>query len=145
MICMASFDNPAFYGDSWADVYDEIAGTLDPGPAVEFLAGLAHEGRTLELAIGTGRVALPLTARGISVEGLDASVRMVEQLRAKEGGEAIPVVVGDMATVEVDGQFRLVYLVYNTLFHLLSQDRQAQCFRNVARIDRKSTRPNSSH
>ena len=70
---MAGFDDPAFYGDQWAAVYDERHAHVDPGPAVEFLAGLAGEGRVLELAIGTGRVALPLTARGITVEGVDAS------------------------------------------------------------------------
>ena len=93
---MAGFDDPAFYGERWADVYDERHGYLDPAPAVEFLAGLVGEsadggtgasgvgsgGRVLELAIGTGRVALPLAARGITVEGVDASEAMVARLRA---------------------------------------------------------------
>src|SRR5215468_6132678 len=131
---MAGFDDPACYGDRWADVYDEHHSLPDPGPAVEFLAGLAGGGPVLELAIGTGRVALPLAARGITVEGVDASAAMVEQLRAKPGGESIPVVIGDMAEVPVSGRFRLVYLVFNTLFGLLSQARQAQCFANVARV-----------
>ena len=91
-------------------------------------------GRVLELAIGTGRVALPLAARGIRVEGLDASAAMVERLRAKPGGAAIPVTIGDMAQLPVEGSFRLVYLVFNTLFGLLTQDRQVACFRNVARV-----------
>jgi SAM-dependent methyltransferase len=130
---MAGVDDPAFYGDRWAAVYDDHHEQIDPGPAVEFLAGLAGDGRVLELAIGTGRVALPLAARGISVEGVDASAAMVERLRAKPGGESIPVTVGDMAEVPVSGRFRLVYLVVNTLFGLLSQERQAQCFGNVAR------------
>ena len=130
---MAGFDDPAFYGDRWAAVYDDHYEQVDPGPAVEFLAGLAGEGRVLELAIGTGRVALPLATKGISVEGVDASVAMVERLRAKPGSESVPVAVGDMAQVPVSGRFRLVYLVFNTLFGLLSQERQAECFGNVAR------------
>jgi SAM-dependent methyltransferase len=130
---MAGIDDPAFYGDRWAAVYDDHHEQMDPAPAVEFLAGLAGDGRVLELAIGTGRVALPLAAHGISVEGVDASAAMVERLRAKPGGESIPVTMGDMAEVPVSGRFRLVYLVSNTLFGLLSQERQAQCFGNVAR------------
>jgi SAM-dependent methyltransferase len=130
---MAGFDDPAFFGDRWADVYDK--GTpLDPAPAVEFLAGLAGGGRVLELAIGTGRVALPLASRGITVEGIEASDAMVERLRAKPGGEEIPVAIGDMADVPAKGPFRLVYLVFNTLFNLPSADRQVDCFRNVARV-----------
>ncbi len=100
---------------------------------MEFLAGLAGDGRVLELAIGTGRVALPLAAQGITVEGVDASAAMVERLRAKPGGDSIPVTMRDMAQVPVSGRFRLVYLVFNTLFGLLSQARQAECFGNVAR------------
>jgi SAM-dependent methyltransferase len=131
---MAGFDDSAFYGDSWAAVYDDHYERMDPGPAVEFLAGLAGDGRVLELAIGTGRVALPLAARGVAVEGVDASAAMVERLRAKPGGDSIPVTMGDMAQVPVSGRFRLVYLVFNTLFGLLSQARQAECFANVARV-----------
>jgi cyclopropane fatty-acyl-phospholipid synthase-like methyltransferase len=101
---------------------------------VEFLAGLAGDGRVLELAIGTGRVGLPLAARGIAVEGIEASEAMVERLRAKPGGERIPVAIGDMADVAVTGPFRLVYLVYNTLFNLISAERQADCFRNMAHV-----------
>jgi SAM-dependent methyltransferase len=131
---MAGFDDPAFYGDRWAGVYDEHHAGMDPSAAVEFLAGLAGDGRALELAIGTGRVALPLAGRGIAVEGVDASEEMVARLRAKPGGEVIPVAMGDMADVPVDGPFRLVYLVFNSLFGLLSQARQADCFRGVARV-----------
>ena len=131
---MAGFDDPAFYGDRWAGGYDEHHAGMDPSAAVEFLAGLAGDGRALELAIGTGRVALPLAGRGVAVEGVDASAAMVAQMRAKPGGEKIPVVIGDMAQVPVDGPFRLVYLVFNTLFGLLSQDRQAGCFASVARV-----------
>lgn len=131
---MAGFDDPAFYGDRWAGVYDEQHAGMDAALAVEFLAGLAGDGLVLELAIGTGRVALPLAGRGIAVEGIDASEAMVARLRAKPGGESIPVVIGDMAQVPASGPFRLVYLVFNTLFGLLSQARQAECFRNVARV-----------
>src|SRR5215471_7195216 len=111
---MPGFDDPAFYGDRWAEVYDERHAGLDPA-AVEFLAGLSGGGRVLELAIGTGRVALPLAGRGIAVEGVDASQAMVDRLRAKPGGPAIPVTIGDMAQVPVRGPFRLVYLVFNSL------------------------------
>jgi SAM-dependent methyltransferase len=131
---MASFDDPAHYGDRWAAVYDERFAGRDPAAAVAFLAGLADGGLVLELAIGTGRVAVPLSARGVTVHGIDASQAMVDRLRAKPGGEAIPVTIGDMAEVEVTGPFRLVYLIFNTLFGLLSQHKQAECFRNVARV-----------
>jgi SAM-dependent methyltransferase len=131
---LSGFDDPAFYGDRWAGVYDEHHTEMDPAPAVEFLAGLAGGGRVLELAIGTGRVALPLAGRGIAVEGIDASAAMVERLRAKPGGELVRVIIGDMAQVPANGPFSLVYLVFNTLFGLLSQARQAECFGNVARV-----------
>ncbi len=131
---MAGFDDPALYGDRWADVYDEHYGGPDPAPAVDFLAELADGGRVLELAIGTGRIALPLAARGITVEGVDASVAMVERMRAKPGGEAIAVTIGDMAEIPVDGPFHLVFLIFNTFFGLLTQERQAECFRNAARV-----------
>jgi SAM-dependent methyltransferase len=131
---MAGFDDPAFYGDRWAAVYDDHHRHADPAPAVEFLAGLAGDGRVLELGIGTGRVALPLAARGVTVEGIDASAAMVDRLRAKPGGDAIPVTLGDMAQVPASGSFRLVYLIFNTLFGLLSQERQAECSASVARV-----------
>lgn len=131
---MAGFDDPVFYGDTWATVYDERHGGLDPAPAVEFLASEARGGRVLELGIGTGRVALPLAARGVTVAGLDASAAMVERLRDKPGGDSIEVTIGDMADVPVKDTFRLVYLVFNTLFALVTPDRQADCFRNVARV-----------
>src|SRR5215471_18082709 len=102
---MPGFEDPASYGDCWAEVYDELHAWLEPTAAVEFLARLAGSGRVLELAIGTGRIALPLSERGIAIEGVDASQAMVDQLRAKPGGETIPVTIGDMAQVPVAGPF----------------------------------------
>jgi SAM-dependent methyltransferase len=132
---MARFDDdPAFFGELWADDYDQYRRNPDPAPAVDFLAELAGDGRTLELAIGTGRVALPLAARGVPVEGIEGSGKMVQRMRAKPGGAQIPVAIGDMAEVAVEGPFRLVYLVFNTLFNLTDQDRQVACFHNVAQV-----------
>ena len=86
----------------------------------------------LELAIGTGRIALPLAARGVRVDGIDLSTAMVDRLRAKPGGAELPVTIGDFADVAVEGRYRLVYVVFNTLFNLLTQDDQVRCFVNVA-------------
>jgi SAM-dependent methyltransferase len=131
---MRDFSDPAFFGDLYAHEYDQTT-VLDPAPAVGFLAGLARGGgRVLELASGTGRVAIPLAGRGIAVEGVEGSAAMVGQMRAKPGGELVPAVVGDMADVPVTGPFQLAYLVYNTLFNLPSQQRQTDCFRNVAKV-----------
>jgi SAM-dependent methyltransferase len=101
-------------------------------PAVAFLAGAAGAGPALELGIGTGRVALPLSRRGIRVHGIDISPAMVGHLRAKPGSDAIDVTIGDFATVRVDGTFALAYLVYNTITNLTTQDEQVECFRNIA-------------
>ena len=98
---------------------------------VAFLAEVAGGGPVLELAIGTGRVALPLAERGLEVHGVDASEAMVAKLRAKPGADRITVTMGDMADVPVEGRFSLVYLIFNTFFGLLTQDDQARCFRNV--------------
>jgi SAM-dependent methyltransferase len=103
------------------------------GPTVDFLAELAGAGAALELAVGTGRVAIPLVERGVPVTGVELSQPMVARLREKVGAETVPVVVGDMATTRVDGGFALVYLVYNTISNLLTQDAQVECFRNAAR------------
>lgn len=122
------------YGDRIADVYDELYEDLfDVEGTVSFLAELAGDGRVLELAIGTGRIAVPLTERGVSVEGIDASQAMVAKLRDRAGGADIAVTRGDFADVAVDAEFSLVYLVFNTLFALTNQERQIQCFENVAR------------
>ena len=128
---MSGFDDPAFFGDHWADHYGDGP---DPTAAVEFLAGLAGTGRALELASGTGRVTLPLAARGVDVQGVEGSAAMVARMNERPGGTRIPVVVGDMADVPVDGTFDLVFLVFNTLFNLPDQQRQLDCFRNVARV-----------
>jgi SAM-dependent methyltransferase len=102
-------------------------------PAVDRLAGLAGGGRALEFAIGTGRVAVPLAARGVPVTGIELSRPMIDRLREKADDRAIPVVHGDMATARADGEFALVYLVYNTISNLLIQDEQVACFANAAR------------
>jgi len=130
---MSLLDDPGLFGRQWAAHYDR-SDNPDPTPAVKFLAGLADGGPALELAIGSGRVALPLAARGVAIEGIEASPEMVDLLRAKPGGESIPVVIGDMADVAVPGPYRLVYLVFNTLFNLTGAGRQEDCFRNVARV-----------
>jgi SAM-dependent methyltransferase len=98
---------------------------------VDFLAELAGDGGALELGVGTGRIALPLAARGVAVHGIDLSADMVAQLRAKPGGDAIGVTIGDFASTTVDGVFRLAYLVYNTIENLTSQDDQVACFTTV--------------
>lgn len=101
-------------------------------PVLDVLVRLAGGGRALEFAVGTGRVALPLAERGVEVSGIEISEDMVAQLRAKPGGEDLPVVIGDMATTRVPGGFALVYLVFNTLSNLLEQDEQLACFANAA-------------
>ncbi len=102
-------------------------------PAVDRLAELAGNGDALEFAIGTGRVAIPLTARGVPVTGIELSTPMVDELRTKADEGVIPVVVGDMTTAHVAGAFTLVYLVYNTISNVLTQSEQTACFRNAAR------------
>ncbi|UQU63125.1 class I SAM-dependent methyltransferase [Couchioplanes caeruleus] len=130
---MSILDDPGLFGRQWAARYDS-PGNPDPEPAARFLAGLAGGGPALELAIGSGRVALPLVAHGVEVHGIEASPEMVELLRAKPGGADMAVLVGDMADVAVPGPFPLVYLVFNTLFNLTGEGRQEDCFRNVARV-----------
>jgi Methyltransferase domain len=129
---------PETYGERIAKVYDEWfylpTSTED---AVAFLAGLAGEGPVLELAIGTGRIALPLAARGIEVRGIDASEAMIAKLRSKPGGRDIPVTIGDFADVGVEGHFELIAIVFNTLWALPTQEDQVRCIRNVANHLRK--------
>lgn len=129
---MRGYD-PATYGDRIAGVYDDWYGVPGDIEAVTaFLAELAGSGPALELGIGTGRVALPLSQRGVEVHGIDASGAMAEKLRAKSGGADITLTVGDFAGVDVEGRFSLVYVVFNTFFALLTQEDQVRCFENVA-------------
>ncbi|WP_446216560.1 class I SAM-dependent methyltransferase [Micromonospora sp. IBHARD004] len=130
---MSGLNDPAFF-DRYAHEYDE-RNAPDPTPAVEFLAGLVPAGgRVLELAIGTGRVAVPLAGRGLAVEGIEGAPLMLERMRAKPGGADIPTVLGDMADVPVQGPYDLAYLVFNTLFNLPDQARQVDCFVNVGKV-----------
>ena len=124
---------PSTYGDRIASIYDEWHPvTEDAEQAADVLAGLAGNGPALELAIGTGRIAIPLSARGVSVRGIDASAAMVAKLRERPGGAGIPVEPGDFADVDVDGRFRLIFVAFNTIFLLLTQEEQVRCFRNAA-------------
>jgi SAM-dependent methyltransferase len=124
------FDEPvaARYDETSSERFqrDEVDATVD------LLVELAAGGRALELAIGTGRIGLPLAARGVEVAGIEMSEAMAARLRAKPGGTAIPVTIGDMATTTVEGTFSLVYVVYNTIGNLTTQDAQVACFRNAA-------------
>ena len=120
----------SFLGEA-AEQYDRHA-RGDEEDAVAFLAELAGDGPALELAIGTGRIGLPLAARGVAVQGIDLSPDMVAQLRKKPGGGDIPVTIGDFSEVPVSGSYRLVYIVFNTFFNLLHQEEQVRCFENVA-------------
>ena len=122
------------YGDRIAARYDEIHAHLPhPGGAADTLARLAGKGRALELGIGTGRIALPLAALGVEVHGVDASEAMVAELRRKPGGPDIPVTIGDFADFSLDIRYDLVFVAFNTLFSLPSQDAQTRCFETVAR------------
>jgi len=119
-----------------AAMYDETSAHMfDPAeldPTVDLLAELAGDGAALELAVGTGRVALPLAARGVEVHGIDVSQPMVDRLLAKPGGDAVGVTIGDMATTTLDRTFRLVYVVWNSISNLEVQEAQVGCFRNAA-------------
>ncbi len=121
----------ATYGDRIAEVYDSLFTEAD-GAAIDLLADLAGSGPVLELGVGTGRLAIPLVERGIVVHGVDASSAMVEKLRAKPGGEAIRVLIGDFGRVLPEGRFSLVFIAFNTFFGLLTREDQLRCFRNVA-------------
>lgn len=121
------------YGDHIAEVYDDWYVGLEKDAVVKCLAQLAGPGPVLELGIGTGRIALPLQERGIEVHGIDASPAMVAKLRTKPGGERVPVTIGDFADVGVEGEYSLIFIVFNTLFALTTQEDQLRCFGNVAR------------
>ena len=124
------------FGESVAARYDESSPEMfDPAvidPVVDLLAELAGDGAVLELGIGTGRIALPLSQRGVPVHGIDLSEAMVARLREKPGGDGIEVAIGDFATTTVDRTFSVAYLVFNTIMNLTTQDEQVACFRNVA-------------
>lgn len=124
---------PETFGELNAADYDALHDPGTTAQAVEVLEDLAGGGRVLELAIGTGRVALPLAERGLAVEGIEASSNMVAQLRRKTGGDAIPVTIGDIADVPVSGTYDLIFLIFNTLFNLTSQSQQVRCFMNASR------------
>lgn len=119
------------YGERIADVYDRYYPGYEEG-AIDLLQELAGKGRALELGIGTGRIALPLSQRGVDVTGIDASGAMIDKLRAKPGGDAIKVVQGGFVEIDLDARFDLVYIVVNTLFSLQTQEEQVACFQSVA-------------
>jgi SAM-dependent methyltransferase len=129
-------DEDGYFGERVAAKYDEPDSEMfDPGVVATtagVLAELAAGGRALEFGIGTGRIALPLSLRGVDVHGIDMSRAMVARLRAKPGSEAIGVTIGDFATTRVEGTYSLVYLVFNTIMNLTTQAAQVACFRNAA-------------
>jgi SAM-dependent methyltransferase len=124
---------PTTYGERIATVYDVL---YPPGPdtedAAELLAKLAGGGRALELGIGTGRLALPLSGRGVDVHGIDVSEAMAAELQRKPGGDRIPVTIGDFTDVPAEGTFELIFVAFNTFFVLMTQERQVRCFQAVA-------------
>lgn len=126
-----NFYSDETYGERVAGVYDEWYSDYD-SHAIDALADLARGGRALELGIGTGRFAFPLSAKGVEVHGVDAATSMISRLRAKQGADRITVTQGSFADVPVEGEFALVYIVFNTFFALSSQEEQVRCFRNVA-------------
>ncbi|MEU9498996.1 class I SAM-dependent methyltransferase [Streptomyces sp. NPDC048196] len=129
-------DKDGYFGEQVAARYDASSGDMFApdvvAETVEVLAGLAGEGRALELGIGTGRIALPLARRGVPVHGIDMSRAMVARLWDKPGADAIDVTIGDFATTRVPGTFSLAYLVFNTIMNLTTQAEQVACFRNAA-------------
>ncbi len=128
---MKDYEPIMSFGEDVAGQYRDVL-RGDESDAIACLEQLAGQGAALELAIGTGRIALPLAARGIRVDGIDISPAMIAQLRAKPGGEALSVTVGNFADVAVPDTYSLIFIVWNTLFNLLSQQEQVTCFQNVA-------------
>jgi SAM-dependent methyltransferase len=128
---MKGYEPIMSFGEDVAEMYRDVQ-RGDEIAAVAFLEQLAGHGPALELAIGAGRIALPLAARGIRVDGVEISPAMITQLRAKPGGDEISVTIGDFAEVPASGAYRLIFVVWNTLFNLLTQDDQVRCFQNVA-------------
>lgn len=129
---MKDFDPATSFGPEVAARYDEHQ-RGDEAEAAAFLAGFAKAGPALEFAIGTGRIALPLAARGVQVDGIELSPHMVAQLRAKPDGQKLNVVLGDMSSATTGRLYPLVYLVFNTIFNLLTAEDQIRCFENAAR------------
>ena len=129
-------DEDGYFDEGIAATYDESSADMfDPAavePVVEVLAAITGSGRALELGVGTGRIALPLAARGVPVHGIELSTAMAARLRAKPGGDDVDVTIGDFATTEVGGSFSVAYLVFNTIMNLTTQAAQVACFRNVA-------------
>jgi SAM-dependent methyltransferase len=124
---------PSTYGRKIAGIYDELYDRIfDNEGCVQLLRGKARGGRALELAIGTGRIALPLKEHGVQVHGIDISEDMVAKMREKPGAEDIPVTIGNFVDVDVRGRFELIYILFNTFFGLTTQDDQVRCFHNVA-------------
>src|SRR5262245_32543810 len=128
---MKGYEPIMSFGEDVAEMYRDVQ-RGDEDAAVAFLEQLAGRGPALELAIGAGRIALPLAARGIRVDGVDISPAMIAQLRSKPGGDEISVTVGDFADVRAPDTYRLIFVVWNSLFNLLTQDDQVRCFQNVA-------------
>ena len=132
---MKPVHDDGYFDERVAAGYDSTTGMFAPDavdPVVDVLAELAGNGAALEFAIGTGRIAVPLAARGVPVQGIELSEAMVARMREKPGGERIPVAIGDMSTTTVDGTFTVAYLVFNTIMNLTSQDAQVACFANAA-------------
>ncbi|MBP1884830.1 MULTISPECIES: class I SAM-dependent methyltransferase [Sinorhizobium] len=130
------------YGEIWSDVYDEYVEALDRSieieRAVSFLAALAKNGSALELGVGNGHFALPLSETGVSVHGLDNSESMLASLRAKKGGQSVTAHVGDMAEFDLGTQYDLVYCVGNTFSHMVTVEQQISCLKSTA----KALKPN---
>lgn len=129
---MRGYDPMLSFGAETAADYDRFL-RGDEEETVRFLVKQSRGGRTLELAIGTGRIAIPLAQAGVPVEGLDLSPEMLAVLRSKTTGDQIPVTLGNFRDIPVTGSFRFIYLVYNTFFNLLTQEDQVTCLANVAK------------
>lgn len=136
LLTIVDVDDDGYFDECVASTYDDSTGEeFQPeviAATVEFLAERSGDGGALELGIGTGRIALPLAEREVSVHGIDVSAAMLARLRAKPGGERIEVTIGDFATTRVDGSFSLAYLVFNTIMNLTTQAAQVACFQNAA-------------
>lgn len=129
---MKNFDSATVWNEVIADMDASSGGRGDEDEAVAFLAGLAGEGPALELAVGTGRIALPLAATGVRVDAIELSPAMANKLNSRPGGDSIAMTIGDMCDVDVSDRYRLIYVLFNSLFNVTSQEDQIRCFENVA-------------